>query len=584
MWQLTESLADARRRDMLRTAEHARHVREARTAPRRRTGRDQDLAEGRHPRSRRRQSVTDPDAADRRRWATLGVLCVSLLVIGLDNTILNVALPTLSRDLRASESQLQWIVDAYTLVFAGLLLTAGSLGDRLGRRRALVFGLVVFAAGSLWAAWSTSPGELMAARGVMGAGGAFIMPSTLSVLTNSFRDPVERTKAIGIWAAVSGVGIVLGPACGGWLLGHFWWGSVFLVNVPITLAAVGAARWLVPESRDPAAPRTDYPGAALSVAGLATLVWGIIEAPSKGWTSEPVLAAFALAAVLLAAFTAWERRTPEPMLNLAFLRSARFSAAAVSVTLVFFALFGSVFFLSQYLQFVLGYTPLESGVRVMPVASLIIGAPLAVRLSGRLGDKLVVTAGLALVSASLGLLASTSSADGYGHVVVVLVCLGLGIGLTMTPATDAVMGSLPPAKAGVGSAMNDTTRQVGGALGVAVLGSVLSSGYTARLGTASGTPVPDPARDGIGAAMRIADHLPGPAGAALSDAARTAFLHGMGFASLAAAGVAAAGAVVALLWLPARAPASDGFPERAERDAVPVAADAEPFELSRADA
>ena len=584
MWQLTKTLADTRRRDLLRAAQQNRHVREARSGRSRRPVRRKDLAETGAARSRRRPRVTDPETAYRRRWATLGVLCVSLLVIGLDNTILNVALPTLSRELRASESQLQWIVDAYTLVFAGLLLTAGSLGDRLGRRRALVFGLVVFASGSLCAAWSSSPAELMAARGVMGAGGAFIMPSTLSVLTNSFRDPVERTKAIGIWAAVSGVGIVLGPACGGWLLGHFWWGSVFLVNVPITLAAVGAARWLVPESRDPAAPRTDYPGAALSVAGLATLVWGIIEAPSKGWTSGPVLTAFALATVLLAAFTAWERRTPEPMLNLAFLRSARFSAAAVSVTLVFFALFGSVFFLSQYLQFVLGYTPLQSGVRVMPVASLIIGAPLAVRLSRMLGDKLVVTAGLALVSASLVLLASTSSSDGYGHVVVVLVCLGLGIGLTMTPATDAVMGSLPPAKAGVGSAMNDTTRQVGGALGVAVLGSVLSSGYTARLDTTSATAVPAQARDGIGAAMRIADHLPGPTGAALTDAARTGFLHGMGLASLVAATVAAAGAVVALLWLPARAPARDEHQERPDADVVPDMATAERVELSRADA
>jgi EmrB/QacA subfamily drug resistance transporter len=539
MWQITKMLVDARRSDLIRTAEREQAVRSARSAP---------------GGGAKRMALADPDTAYRRRWATLGVLCVSLLVVGLDNTILNVALPTLSRDLQASESQLQWIVDAYTLVFAGLLLTAGSLGDRLGRRRALVAGLAVFAGGSLWAAWSSSPGELMAARGVMGAGGAFIMPSTLSVLTNSFRDPAERTKAIGIWAAVSGVGIVLGPACGGWLLEHYWWGSVFLVNVPIALGAIVAARWLVPESRDPAAPRTDYLGAALSIAGLATLVWAIIEAPTKGWTSQPVLTAFALAAVLLTGFTVWERRAPEPMLNLTFLRSARFSAAAVSVTLAFFALFGSVFFLSQYLQFVLGYTPLETGVRVMPVATLVIGAPLAVGLSRRLGDKLVVAAGLALVSAALLLLATTSASDGYGHVAVVLITLGLGLGLAMTPATDAVMGSLPAAKAGVGSAMNDTTRQIGGALGVAVLGSVLSSGYTAHLGTA-GRPVPHEARDGIGAAMRIADQLPGAAGAALSDAARTAFLHGMGLASLVAAAVAAGGALVALLWLPARAPA-----------------------------
>ena len=569
MWQLTKMLVDERRHNMLRQAQQSRHVRQARTAPRRRRSLDREM---------------DPDTAYRKRWATLGVLCLSLLVIGLDNTILNVALPTLSRDLAASDSQLQWIVDAYTLVFAGLLLTAGSLGDRLGRRRALGFGLVVFAGGSLWAAWSASPGELMAARGVMGAGAAFIMPSTLSVLTNSFRDPAERTKAIGIWAAVSGIGIVLGPACGGWLLEHFWWGSVFLVNVPVTMGALVAARWLVPESRDPSAPRTDWVGAALSIGGLAALVWAIIEAPSKGWTSEPVLLGFTAATALLSAFVDWERRTPQPMLDLSFLSSARFSAAAVSVTLVFFALFGSVFFLSQYLQFVLGYTPLESGVRVTPVATLIVGAPLAVLLARRTGDKLVVTAGLALVSASLLLLATTSETDGYGHVVVVLVLLGLGIGLTMTPATDAVMGSLPVTKAGVGSAMNDTTRQVGGALGVAVLGSVLSSAYASHLGS-DGTPVPDRADDGIGAALRIADQLPGASGAALSDAARTAFLHGMSIASLVAAGVAAAGAVVALVWLPARAPVPAPDVIELPRPGPALDVDSErPLELTRTDA
>ena len=496
----------------------------------------------------------DLTTAYRRRWATLGVLCASLLVIGLDNTILNVALPTIARDLQASESQLQWLVDAYTLVFAGLLLVAGSLGDRFGRRRALVAGLFVFALGSLWATWSGTAAELIAARSAMGVGGALIMPSTLSVLTNGFPDPAERKKAIGFWAAVSGIGIVLGPACGGFLLDHFWWGSIFLVNVPIALSAVVAAGWLVPESRDPAKPAIDYPGAVLSTAGLATLVWGIIEAPRRGWTSPAMLTSFVVSIALLAGFIAWERHTTHPMLDLTFLRSARFSAAAGSVTLVFFALFGSIFFLTQYLQSVLGYTPLQAGVRVIPVATLVLGAPLAVGLAARFGDKVVVTLGLTIVAGALLVLSTTSAGDGYGHVVVVLTLMGLGMGLTMTPATDAVMGSLPAAKAGVGSALNDTTRQVGGALGVAVLGSVLSSAYVDRLTSSGvGKRIPE-VGDGIAAAERIAQQLPPGMARALAAEAHSAFIHGMDVTSLVAAAAALAGAVVALVWLPGRAP------------------------------
>ncbi len=499
----------------------------------------------------------DLATAHRRRWATLGVLCISLLVIGLDNTILNVALPTVSTALHASDSQLQWIVDAYTLVFAGLLLTAGSIGDRFGRRRALCFGLAVFAAGSVWAAFSGSADTLIVARGLTGVGAAFIMPSTLSVLTNSFRDPAERTKAIGIWAAVSGLGIVLGPAGGGWLLSHFWWGSAFLINVPIAISGIVAAVWLVPESRDDAAPRIDYVGAVLSSAGLATLVWGVIQAPAKGWTSTSVLSAFAICVGLLGAFGSWELHTDEPMLDLSFFRNARFSAAAVAVTLAFFALFGAIFALTQYLQFVLHYSPLQTGIRVLPVATLIFGAPLAVTLSRRFGDKLVVVAGLAVVAAAFILMAATTTQSGYLHAALVLALLGLGLGMTMTPATDAVMGAIPPAKAGVGSAMNETTRQVGGALGVAILGSVLSSAYGSRLGsTVDGVQVPDAAQHGIGEALQAAANLPGAARATLTTAADSAFVHGMSLAAAAAVGATALAAAVALIWLPARADAN----------------------------
>ncbi|HVD70959.1 MAG TPA: MFS transporter, partial [Actinomycetota bacterium] len=277
-----------------------------------------------------------------RRWWILGVLCLSLLVIGLDNTILNVALPTLVRDLGASTSQLQWIVDAYTLVFAGLLLTAGSLSDRYGRRTALASGLVIFGVGSLASAFAGSASTLIFTRALMGVGGAFIMPSTLSILTNVF-PAEERGRAIGIWAGVSGLGIGIGPVVGGWLLIHFWWGSVFLVNVPVVIFALIAGRLIIPNSKDPSAPRLDPVGASLSIVGLVSLVFGIIEAPSHGWTDPLIVTAFGIALITLTAFIAWERRSDHPMLNLEFFKNPRFTAANISVTLVFFALFGSLF-------------------------------------------------------------------------------------------------------------------------------------------------------------------------------------------------------------------------------------------------
>ncbi len=495
----------------------------------------------------------DPAAAYRRRWATLGVLAVSLVMIMLDNTILNVALPSLARSLEASERQLQWMVDAYILVFAGLMLTAGSTGDRFGRRTALAAGLAVFGSASAWAAWSGSPSELIAARGLMGLGGALIMPATLSIITNSFPNPKERAKALGIWAAVSGIGLVFGPTIGGWLLGHFWWGSVFLVNVPVAAAGIVAAVWLVPDTRDPAAPRIDLLGALLSTVGLVMLVWAIIEAPSRGWTSTPVLVGFGVGAVVLAAFVAWEMSVAEPMFDLRYFADARFSAASLSVALVIFALFGMIFFLSQYLQFVLGYTALQAGERMIPVGSLVLGAPLGVRLAERLGAKIVVGTGLGLSAVALWILSTTTIHSGYGHLAGVLVLLGFAVGIVMAPGTDAVMSALPKAKAGAGSAVTVTIRQVSGALGVAVLGSVLSSAYVGRLGaTLPGRPVPEVAKDGIAGALAVAGRLPGESGTALGAAAREAFIHAMDTTLHVGCGVALAGAVLALIWLPAR--------------------------------
>ena len=500
----------------------------------------------------------DAELIHRRRWATLGVMTLSLLVIGLDNTILNVALPTLVRELGASASQLQWMVDAYILVFAGLLLTMGALGDRFGRKLALTVGLLLFGVGSLGAAFSGSANMLIATRAAMGIGGALIMPSTLSIITNVFTGQ-ERGRAIAAWAAVSGLGIIGGPVLGGWLLEHFWWGSVFLVNVPIVLIAVVLGYFLVPESKDPNATPLDPIGAILSIAGLSALVYAIIEAPSNGWTDPLILGAFAVAAVLLGLMIWWELRSPHPMLQMSFFRNPRFSAASASITLVFFAMFGTVFLIAQYLQFVLGYTPFEAGLRVMPVATLIIAAPLSARLTEKLGSKVVVTAGLVIVATALTIMSGVDIDGGYGRVALALSIMGFGMGTTMAPATDSIMGSLPLAKAGVGSAMNDTTRQVGGALGVAVLGSVLASTYSAAMAPAvAGLPGPaaELALDSLGGAARVAAQI-GEAGADLLRAAASAFVDGMGSAVLVAAGVALMGAIVAAVFLPSRAAATN---------------------------
>jgi EmrB/QacA subfamily drug resistance transporter len=501
----------------------------------------------------------DQDTIYQRRWGTLVVLCFSLLVIGIDNTILNVALPTLGRDLHASISGLQWIVDAYTLVFAGLLLTAGSLGDRFGRKKALTVGLLIFGVGSILSAFSGSTGALTSTRALMGVGGALIMPSTLSILTNTFLDPRERARAIGIWAGVSGMGIAIGPVVGGWLLQNFWWGSVFLVNVPVVVIAIALGRVLVPESRDPSSPELDPLGAVLSIAGLTALLWSIIEAPSHGWTSMPIVVAFLLAAVILIAFVTWELRSNHPMLDVRFFKNPRFTAASSAISLVFFALFGSLFIVTLYLQSVHSYTALQAGLRIAPIAlALMISAPASSALVQRLGSKVVVATGLVLAAGGLALFATLQIHSGYPRVLLAILVLGVGMGLTMAPATDSIMGSLPRAKAGVGSAVNDTTRQVGGALGVAILGSILSSAYASRMTTAlSGHAVPaaaaSAAKNSIGGALAVASAVGGEAGRALATAARSAFVSGMRPAVLAAAAVALFGALVVILFLPARA-------------------------------
>lgn len=501
--------------------------------------------------------VSVPDPVHRRRWVTLAILCVSLLVIVIDNTIVNVALPTLVRDLGTSITDLQWVVDAYTLVFAGLLLTAGSLGDRFGRKGALTLGLLIFGGASAAAAFAGGVTPLIAARAAMGIGAALIMPATLSILTNVFTDTRERALAIGLWSGVAGIAVALGPVTGGFLLDHFWWGSVFIVNVPIVIAAVVAGHFLVPTSRNPEHPRLDLAGAALSIVGLGALVAAVIEAPSNGWTDPRILLGFAVAAVALVVFVWWEHRVDAPMLDVRLFANPRFTAASLDVTLVFFALFGFIFLSTQYLQFVLGYSAFEAGVRTLPFAfALMVLAPLSSKAVQWFGTKRVVVAGMVLFAAGL-VVASTSTVDsGYGRVMIAMVLMGAGMGLAVAPATESIMGALPLHQAGVGSAVNDTSREVGGALGVAVVGSMLSSLYSSDLDAKLPAAVPSPVRDAadqsLGAALHVSAQL-GRVGTPLADAARESFVFAMARASLVTAAVALLGALLAWRFLPARA-------------------------------
>jgi EmrB/QacA subfamily drug resistance transporter len=497
----------------------------------------------------------------RRRWAILAVLSLSVFLVVVDNTIVNVALPTLSRDLDASTSQLQWIVDSYSLVFAGLLLAFGSLGDRFGRKGALQLGLGLFATTSVLAAFSGSASQLIAARAAMGIGAALVFPATLAILTNVFTDPTERAKAIGIWSAVAGLAVALGPVSGGFLLEHFWWGSVFLVNVPIVAVTLLAGRTLLPTSKDPHAGRLDPVGLLSSIVAIALLVYTVIEAPKEGWLSAPTVLGFVLAMSSLAAFVMWERRRPDAMLDVRIFRNPRFTAASVAVAVAFFALFGFIFLITQYFQVVRGYSTLSAGVHTLPFAvGAAVTAPIAARLALRFGPKVVVSSGL--TSMALGFLwASTFDAGTafWGPVVGSMLLLSVGLTLTTAPATESIMGSLPKEKAGVGSAVNDTTRELGGTLGVAVIGSVFSSVYGPRVTELlSGTALPESARaaarESVVAASEVARQAPAGSRAGIVDAARSAFLDGMAAGTRIAALAALVGVVLALAFLPGRRP------------------------------
>lgn len=495
------------------------------------------------------------DRVDARRWVILGVLNLSLLLIVMDNTIVNVALPTIGRELDASNSQLQWIVDAYVLVFAGLLLTAGALGDRFGRKGALQIGLLLVALGGGVAALGSSSAQLIVTRALMGVGAAFIMPATLSILTTVFREPRERARAIAIWSATAGVAVALGPLTGGWLLDHFWWGSVFLINVPVVAVALLAGQLLIPTSKDSAAPPLDVVGAALSVGGVVSVVWAIIHAGESGWTNLATLAGFAVAAALLVGFAAWEARVEHPMLPTSLFRNRRFSAGSGAIMVTFFALFGGMFLFTQYLQIVLGYSALEAGVRLLPLAAmLMIVTPNSARIVERFGTKAAVGAGLAIGALSMVLMSNLDSGSSYGEVTLSMMFLGAGLGLVMAPATESIMGSVPPAKAGIGSAVNDTTRELGGALGVAVLGSVVAAIYAGQMRDAvSALPAAGAAADSLAGALALSQQLPGSDGSRLIELASTSFVDAMAIALRIGAAALAAGSALVFAYLPARA-------------------------------
>ena len=512
-----------------------------------------------------------PDLIHRRRWAILGVLCLSLFISVVDNTIVNVTLPTLVRELNADMGQLAWVVDAYSLVFAGLLLAMGSLGDRYGRKGALQLGLVSFVGFSTIAAFTQSPGQLIAARAAMGIGAALIFPATLAILANVFTDPRERAKAIGIWSAVVGAAVALGPISGGFLLEHFWWGSVFIVNLPLGVIALALGARLIPTSRDPEAPRFDLVGTVLSIASIGGLVYTIIEAPKHGWGSALTIGSFVAVAVIATIFVWWENRSDHPMLDVTVFRNARFSAASGSVTLAFFALFGFIFLLTQYLQFVRGYDTLDAGVRTLPFAIATgMVAPIAPRLAQRFGTKRVVAAGLVFMAGGFVIAATVSATTPYRIIALSAVVLGAGLGLTTSPATESIMGALPTEKAGVGSAVNDATREVGGTLGVAVIGSLMASLYGGRVGDGlAALPLPADAKatagESVGAAFAVAERVTAAAGQQAGDVVRSvassAFMDGFHLGSWVAAAVALAGAVAAFAFLPARA----RTPEHIER-------------------
>jgi len=497
-----------------------------------------------------------------RRWLILAVLCLSMLVVVIDNMVLNIAIPSLIRELGASAAEIQWIIDAYILVFAGLLLTAGSLSDRHGRRRGLVIGLIVFGSASVLATLCRTPGQLIAVRGLMGVGAAFLMPGTLSILTTVF-DETERKKAIAIWSSVLMVGALGAPAVGGLLLQHFWWGSVFLMNIPVAILGIVAALAIIPESRGNAS-RPDLVGALLSMVGMTALVWGVISTAKDGWSSGQTIGGFVVAVLGLAGFVLWELRAAEPMLPMKLFKDRNFAGASLSVVLLSFSAGGVILALTQYLQFVLGFEPIKAGFAFIPmIVTAMVFNGVGVVVDKKLGTRAALGIGFLLLAAGFGVLASTGPEDGYLKLTIALVVMGMGSGTAGPAAYGTLLGALPPERVGVGSAVNDTVQQVGQALSVAVLGSVLTAAYRSSMPT---DVIPE-ARDSIGDALRIAAET---ANGALAQVAKNAFVDAISLTSLVGVIGGIAAAVVAVSVLrpkpPTATPPTDATADAATQD------------------
>ncbi len=506
-----------------------------------------------------------------RRWAALVVLLLCVLVMSLDNTILNVALKTIQQDLGGTQSQMEWVINSYSLLFAGLLFTFGILGDRLGRKRVMLAGLLVFGAASAASAFTTTPDQLIVTRGIMGIGAAAIPALSLSIITAMF-PPGERGRAIGIWSAAMGLGVGIGPVTGGYLLEHWWWGSVFIVNVPIVLLAIVGTLTIVPDSRDPQPGKLDPAGVVLSIAGLLAVVYGIIRAGDKAdWVRPDVLGPIAGGVLLLIAFAVHEWRSDHPALDVRLFRHPAFSAASAALMLVFFALMGIMFFLTYYFQAVRDASPLRAGVLLLPAAvGITVTSALSARLVGRFGPRVVTAVALAVMAVGFGAFAFVGRETATWQYELSVLAVGLAIGAAMAPATDVVMSKVPVDRAGAGAAVNSTMRQVGGSLGVAVLGSLLSTSYRDKLGDATDV-LPAGHRAGatdsiattLSAVQHTADAVrhgqlpPGRLTTALPglvDAARDSYVTAMHTTAIWAAGFALLGAVIAAVGMPGRLP------------------------------
>lgn len=442
-----------------------------------------------------------------RRWWILACLCLSLVLVVAGNSSLNVALPKIQADLGSAQSDLQWMVNAYSLVFAVLLLPAGALADRYGRKSALQLGMVIFGAASFASIFATENWHLIALRGVTGLGAAFIMPGTLSILANVFHDPRERQRAIAIWAGFAGLGGALGPIVSGLLLEHYSWGSVFLISVVITTVALAAGAYLLPNSSDPHHAILDPLGVLLAIASVGALLYGIIDGPDNGWTSTTTLAAMAAAVVLMGAFVAWELRNPHPMLDVRLFGNRSFSVGSTTITLQYFAAFGLFFAMAQYLQIAHGYSPLEAGLAGLPIGVMsMIGAPLSATFVRRYGHRGVVGVGLIISAGGLTLLSTATPTTSLVVLLTGFCLLGLGAGQSTAPSTTLIMTAVPRSKAGVGSAVNDLSRELGGALGVAVLGSVISSVYRSNIAGHVGSALASTAGTSVNATLSAAHH------------------------------------------------------------------------------